>query len=74
MYIAFLISANATYSISVFIKSLNPQYLWKETPWIIGSLVPMVFDIITAIQMIVFGTQVSDDNAIQTHLTDNLQN
>ncbi|OHT12436.1 PQ loop repeat family protein [Tritrichomonas foetus] len=52
VYVAILITANATYSISVFIRSLDEAYLWKQTPFIIGSLVPMTFDCITMGQVI----------------------
>ena len=55
VYIAFIISANATYSLSVFIKSLDPAYLWRQTPWIVGSLGPMCFDIFTAMMMCYYG-------------------
>ena len=54
-YIALIISANATYSLSVFIKSLDPAYLWRQTPWIVGSLGPMCFDIFTAMMMCYYG-------------------
>lgn len=53
LYVAILVTANATYSTSIFTKSLDEEYLWKQTPWILGSLVPMTFDIITAIQLCV---------------------
>lgn len=52
VYVALLITANATYSISVFLRSLDEAYLWKQTPFIIGSLVPMTFDCITMGQII----------------------
>ena len=52
IYVALLITANATYSISVFLRSLDGAYLWKQTPFIIGSLVPMTFDCITMAQII----------------------
>ncbi|KAK8853876.1 PQ loop repeat-containing protein 2 [Tritrichomonas musculus] len=52
IYVALLITANATYSISVFLRSLEEAYLWKQTPFIIGSLVPMTFDCITMGQII----------------------
>ena len=55
IYIALIISANATYSISVFIKSVDPAYLWRQTPWIVGSLGPMCFDIFTAMMMCYYG-------------------
>mgnify|MGYP001044407568 CR=1 FL=1 len=51
-YVAILITANATYSLSVFIRSIDEAYLWKQTPFIIGSLVPMTFDCITMGQII----------------------
>ncbi|KAH0787735.1 PQ loop repeat family protein [Histomonas meleagridis] len=60
VYISILISANLTYSLSVFIRSVDPQYLWKQTPWIVGSIIPMTFDCITAIQMCIFGYKRND--------------
>lgn len=66
IYVCFLISANATYSISVFVKSTSPQYLWKQTPWIVGSLVPMCFDIATGIQMLIFGTKIPIEEIIES--------
>ena len=54
-YITILILANATYSTSVFVKSIDHDYLIKQLPWIVGSLVPMTFDCVTAIQMCVCG-------------------
>lgn len=55
IYVALIISANATYSLSVFIKSLDPSYLWRQCPWIVGSLGPMCFDIFTSMQMCYYG-------------------
>ena len=54
-YVTILIMANATYATSVFIKSVAREYLIKQLPWIVGSLVPMTFDCITAIQMCIYG-------------------
>ena len=62
VYIAFIISANATYSLSVFIKSLDPAYLWRQTPWIVGSLGPMCFDIFTAMMMCYYGRTPPSNN------------
>ncbi|EAY11327.1 PQ loop repeat family protein [Trichomonas vaginalis G3] len=54
-YILLIVTANATYSFSVFLYSLDPEYLWAQTPWIVGSLTPMMFDLTTLIQICIFG-------------------
>ena len=54
-YIALIVSANATYSLSVFIRSIDSNYLWRQAPWIVGSIGPMCFDIFTACMMCYYG-------------------
>lgn len=71
IYISLIVSANATYSFSVFLYSLDEEYLWRQTPWIVGSLVPMMFDITTLIQMFIFGKGPKTSN-IQLYVDENI--
>lgn len=50
-YLALIISGNATYTIAVMIRSMDPSYLWQQAPWIIGSIWPMCADIVVCFQM-----------------------
>lgn len=58
-YVSFSIAGNGTYVLSLFIKSIDGDWLWSQTPWIVGSLAPMTCDIIFLIQMCVFGLETS---------------
>lgn len=75
IYVALLITANATYSISVFLRSLDEAYLWKQTPFIIGSLVPMTFDCITMGQIIYGRKKLKkmQENGLIDHIVDSEQ-
>lgn len=50
-YLGLIISGNATYTIAVCIRSMDPSFLWQQAPWIIGSIWPMCADIVVCFQM-----------------------
>jgi len=49
------IAGNASYAISVFSWSMEPQYLWNQLPWLVGVIGPLVFDLLSVIQVCIFG-------------------
>ena len=61
IYLFLIILANLTYSTSVFIRDLSLNYLWKQLPWIIGSIFPMFFDITTTIQLYLWGNSLPNN-------------
>ena len=68
LYFFIMFVANLSYVISILVKSTDGQYLWKQTPFIIGALGPVFCDGITLIQAICFGisksnTYYQSDNA-----------
>lgn len=46
----FSVLGNATYCLSIFIKSMNPQYLLVNLPWLVGSGGTLLFDLSIFIQ------------------------
>jgi len=46
----FSVLGNATYCLSIFIKSTNPQYLLVNLPWLVGSGGTLLFDLTIFIQ------------------------
>ena len=54
-YFACTITGNTTYFLSLLIRDTGAEFMWKQAPWIVGSLGPWACDITTAIQMCVFG-------------------
>jgi len=58
-YFLCTISGNTTYLLSLFIRSTEGNFLWKQAPWITGVVVPLSCDIITAFQMCIYGFSVS---------------
>lgn len=53
-YFILSISGNFTYSFSVFLRSLESDYLWKQAPFIAGSIGPLACDLIVLIQMLCY--------------------
>lgn len=53
-YFVLSISGNFTYSFSVFLRSLESNYLWKQAPFIAGSLGPLACDFIVLFQMLYY--------------------
>ena len=54
-YFLCTITGNTTYFLSLLIRDRSGQFMWKQAPWLVGSLGPLSLDITTAIQMCVFG-------------------
>ncbi|KAH0788540.1 PQ loop repeat family protein [Histomonas meleagridis] len=59
-YVILAILGNATYFASILIKSTEANYLWQQCPFIVGALAPMLCDILTIIQMIIYGRGFAD--------------
>ncbi|OHT05445.1 PQ loop repeat family protein [Tritrichomonas foetus] len=53
LYMLFMLLGNLTYALSIFIRSLDPDFLWLQTPFIVGALFPMTCDGITFFQIII---------------------
>lgn len=62
IYICFTILGNVTYCLSVFIKSTESNYLWKQTPFIVGAIGPLTCDFLIVLQMCIFGIQKGQEN------------
>ena len=54
-FFACTIMGNTTYFLSLLIRDRSAQFMWKQAPWLCECLGPLTCDIITAIQMCVFG-------------------
>lgn len=57
LYIMFSFLGNFSYCLSIFVKSLEAQWCWNQTPWIIGAAGPCLCDIIIMIQMCIYGIE-----------------
>lgn len=55
LYIVFSFLGNFAYCLSIFVKSIDPQWCWEQTPWIVGAAGPCLCDILLLIQMIIYG-------------------
>ena len=55
LYIIFSFLGNFSYCLSIFVKSLDPQWCWEQTPWIIGAAGPCLCDILLMVQMCIYG-------------------
>jgi len=54
-YFVCAVIGNTTYLLSLGIRSLDAQFLWKQAPWILGALGPLFCDITTLLQMKIYG-------------------
>eukprot|EP01135_Chromosphaera_perkinsii_P012463 Nk52_evm74s2657 gene=Nk52_evmTU74s2657 len=45
---------NLTYSASIFVWSMDAQFLWEKLPWIIGSLGTLAFDFAIFVQFFIY--------------------
>ena len=54
-FFACTIVGNSSYFLSILIRDQSPQFMWRQAPWICECLGPLSCDIITAIQMCVYG-------------------
>lgn len=59
-YFTLSIVGNFTYFVSILIRDLSGTFLWKQTPFIVGAIGPMIGDIVVAVQMILFREQPVD--------------
>ncbi|OHS98189.1 PQ loop repeat family protein [Tritrichomonas foetus] len=57
IYVCFTILGNATYCISVFLRSLENDYLWRQTPFLYGAIGPLTCDVLFLVQMCVYGIE-----------------
>lgn len=53
-YFILSILGNLTYAISIFLRSVASDYMWKQAPFLSGALGPFACDMIILIQMIIF--------------------
>jgi hypothetical protein len=60
LYISMMALGNLTYTISVLLRSVEPAYVWKQAPFLLGVLGPMVCDIILLFQKWIYSTTESD--------------
>lgn len=70
LYIIFSFFGNASYCLSIFIKSIEPQWCWNQTPWIIGAAGPCLCDVLLMVQMLLLGITSSNDD----HNDDQIRN
>jgi hypothetical protein len=50
-YLGLIVCGNGTYTLAVMLRSLDPDFLWQQAPFLLGSVWPMVADIIVGFQM-----------------------
>jgi uncharacterized protein with PQ loop repeat len=50
LYVSMMIAGNLTYTLSVLLRSVAMDYLWKQAPFLIGVLGPTVCDFILLFQ------------------------
>ncbi|KAJ3075125.1 hypothetical protein HK102_005672, partial [Quaeritorhiza haematococci] len=50
----FSVAGNVTYCLSIFFNSLDPEYLWINFPWLLGSGGTLVFDFIIFAQFFAY--------------------
>ena len=58
-YFVCTISGNTTYLLSLFIRSTDVNFLWKQAPWLTGVIVPLSLDVTTMLQMWCYGYSVA---------------
>ena len=61
LYIVFSFLGNFSYCLSIFIKSIEPQWCWEQTPWIIGAAGPCLCDVLLMIQMCLYGIKSTNE-------------
>ncbi|OHT14687.1 PQ loop repeat family protein [Tritrichomonas foetus] len=49
-FVILMVASNLSYVASVLFRSKNLVYIWMQVPYLTGSFVPMLFDVITLIQ------------------------
>ena len=64
LFLSCAIAGNSTYAISVFLWSIDLQYLWNQLPWLVGVIGPLLFDLIAVFQMLYFGFSVESSQEI----------
>jgi uncharacterized protein with PQ loop repeat len=50
LYISMMTVGNLTYTVSVLLRSVDPSYLWKQAPFVIGVAGPMICDVVLLFQ------------------------
>lgn len=55
IYVCFALMGNATYVLSVLLKSVESNYMWRQTPFLFGAMGPMTCDILFLFQMCFLG-------------------
>lgn len=55
IYVCFSIFGNGTNVISILLKSIEANYMWKQTPFLFGAMGPMACDILFLFQMCFLG-------------------
>jgi uncharacterized protein with PQ loop repeat len=61
LYLLMSVLGNFTYCLAVALRSVASEYLWKQTPFLVGSLGPMVCDMIMILQMSAYRTKKTRD-------------
>jgi hypothetical protein len=56
-YLGLIICGNGTYTLAVMLRSMDPNFLWQQTPFILGSIWPMLADIIVSFQFCYYRRQ-----------------
>ena len=69
-YIVFSFLGNFAYCLSIFVKSLDPQWCWEQTPWIIGAAGPCLCDILLMVQMCIYGIKSNIDESDKSESED----
>lgn len=61
-FVILSILGNVTYSGSLVIRSREGSFMWKQAPFLTGSLGPLSFDFVLLFQMMIYGIGSSDVN------------
>ena len=59
-FFACTILGNATYFLSLIIRNQTAEFMWRQAPWLFECLGPLTCDIITSIQMCIYGFTTRD--------------
>lgn len=66
IYVSFAVFGNATYVISILLKSTEANYMWKQTPFLFGALGPMSCDILFLLQMCFLGFEKGETKELES--------
>jgi uncharacterized protein with PQ loop repeat len=61
-YISMTMMGNVTYVASVIIRKIDANYMWKQAPFLVSALGPLIFDMIILGQRWYYGSRTNDES------------